>query len=212
MNLLKQSTAATINLGPAISPADGYTLVSNLVGTGSGQLENTSNGVMLSKNGGTGAVRHATASASSWDVNIGCYKVILDTTDTNTLGRLRISFVPGTNAVAPMWRDYTVVPAAIYDALVGDNSLLGAMLSCGLVGTVTATGADATHIQLSDYTEATANHLRNKQAWMISGNLAKQCIGVVTDYALTGGQGRVTVGPGSPTNETPAVGDLVFIL
>ena len=116
---LRQSTAVTISFGPFVLNTDGVTLVTNLTGTGSNQTENTSTGIRLSKNGGAFAARHATAGTSSYDA-FGNYLVPLDTTDTNTLGGLRIQFADGAH-FCPVFMDAMVINSALWDALFASS-------------------------------------------------------------------------------------------
>ena len=119
---LKQSTAVVISFGPFLLNTDGVTLVTNLVGTGANQTENTSTGIRIAKNGGAFAARHAAAAASSYDA-FGNYLVTLDTTDTGTLGVLRVQFVDAAH-FCPVWQDFLVIAANVYDSLIGGGDLL----------------------------------------------------------------------------------------
>ena len=106
---LKQSTAVVIPFGPFEDKTDGVTHETGLVSA----LDHASTGIMLSKNGGTMAVRHATVTASVYDAH-GCYKVTLDTTDTNTLGSLRVIYTdPAT--CCPVWQDFKVITAVAWN-------------------------------------------------------------------------------------------------
>lgn len=107
--ILKQSTSVVIPFGPFLDKTDGVTLETGLVSA----LDHASTGIMLSKNGGTLAVRHATVTASSYDAH-GSYKVTLDTTDTGTLGQLRVIYTDATTCL-PVWKDCLVVAATVYD-------------------------------------------------------------------------------------------------
>lgn len=118
MLLLRQSTAVVISFGPFLDPADGVTLVTGLVSA----LDHASTGIFLSKNGGTLTVRHASVTASSYDA-YGNYKVTLDTTDTNTLGTLRMQFAAAASCL-PVWQDFMVLPANVYDSLVANTAVL----------------------------------------------------------------------------------------
>lgn len=118
---LRQSTSVVISLGPFVLNSDGVTLVTNLVGTGANQTENTSTGIRIAKNGGAFAARHATAVASTYDA-FGNYLVTLDTTDTGTLGALRIQFANGA-AFCPVWMDFMIVPANVWDSMFGATLL-----------------------------------------------------------------------------------------
>ncbi len=118
MKYLKQSTAAVIPFGPALLPADGVTLVTSLVSA----LDHASTGIFLCKNGSAAAIRHATVTATTYDA-YGSYLVTLDTTDTGTLGRLRVMFAAAASCL-PIWEDFTVLPANVFDSLVSGSDNL----------------------------------------------------------------------------------------
>lgn len=118
MKLLKQSTAKVISFGPFLDKADGLALLTGLVNA----IDHVTTGIMLSKNGGAFAVRHAAVTASTYDA-YGNYLVTLDVTDTNTLGLLRVQFAAAATTV-PVWEDFMVVPAAIYNLLVAGTTPL----------------------------------------------------------------------------------------
>jgi len=170
MKLLKQSTAQVISFGPFVSPTDGVTLQTGLVSA----LDNATTGIMLSKAGGAFAVRHATVTASTYDA-YGNYRVTLDTTDTGTLGILRVQFAAAASC-APVWEDFTVVPAVVYDALVSGTDNLDVSVVQWL-GTACATptvagvpevdlthiGGDAqSQIDLKDFADAGYDPVTNK--------------------------------------------------
>ncbi len=134
--LLKQSTAVVIEFGPFLDKTDGVTLETGLVTA----LDHASTGILLSKNGGTLTIRHATVTASSYDA-YGCYKVTLDTTDTGTLGSLRVIFSEAATCL-PVWADFQVVPANIYDSLVLGSDLVDVSVT-QLLGTAWLTPAVA---------------------------------------------------------------------
>lgn len=117
MICLKQSTSAVIKLGPFVDKEDGVTLETGLVSA----LDHEASGIMLSKNGGTLAVRHATVTASTYDAH-GFYAVTLDPTDTNTLGRLTVVYTDPATCLA-VWLDCMVMPAAVFDSLFGTDKL-----------------------------------------------------------------------------------------
>jgi hypothetical protein len=110
---LRQSTAVVIEFGPFLDKADGLALLSGLVSA----IDHATTGIKLSKNGGTLAVRHATVTASSYDAH-GCYKVTLDTTDTATLGTLRVIYTDPTTCL-PVWQDFMVLTANAWDSTYG---------------------------------------------------------------------------------------------
>lgn len=113
---LRQSTSAVISFGPFVSPTDGVTLQTGLASA----LDHASTGIMLSKNGGAMAVRHAAVTASSYDA-YGDYLVTLDATDTNTPGRLRVQFAAAGSCL-PVWADFDVIEEAVYDALLATGA------------------------------------------------------------------------------------------
>lgn len=115
---LKQSTAAVVSFGPFLDKTDGVTPETGLVSS----LDHGTTGILLSKNGGTLTIRHATVTATTYD-SYGNYKVTLDTTDTNTLGTLRMQFIE-TATCLPVWQDFMVLPANIFDSLVSGSDLV----------------------------------------------------------------------------------------
>lgn len=116
MNYLKQSTAFTDKLGPFLDSTNGDDEEPGLtIATAD---------VRLSKNGGSGAAQDAGATAPAHDER-SWYSINYTTTDTNTLGAFR-AYIHVAGAL-PVWKDYTVLPAASFDALItnGLNNLGG---------------------------------------------------------------------------------------
>lgn len=111
---LKQSTAATVKLGPFVDSSDGVTAETGLTIS---QAD-----VRLAKNGGDYAQKNESSSATHDE--LGEYNVALDTTDTNTLGRLRVMVQE--SGAAPVWQDFMVVPANVYDSIVSGSDYLAA--------------------------------------------------------------------------------------
>jgi hypothetical protein len=106
MMLLKQSTAVEIPLGPFLDATDGVTAETALTIS---QAD-----VRLKKNGGSWAQKND-ATSCTHEEN-GYYECPLNSTDTNTLGRLRVAVNEA--GAAPVWQDFMVVPANVYDSLV----------------------------------------------------------------------------------------------
>lgn len=190
---LRQSTAVTVSFGPAVSNTDGVTLVINLTGTGANQTENTTTGIRLSKNGGAFAARHATAGASTYDA-FGNYLVPLDTTDTNTLGTLRMQFANAA-AFCPLFQDFMVVNTALWDALFASSGGAIPNLVAGATNGLFIAGTNAaTTVTTALTTTFTGN---------LTGSVA----------SVTGAVGSVTGAVGSVTgnvggNVTGSVGSL----
>jgi hypothetical protein len=109
--LLRQSTAVVVQFGPFVDKTDAVTLETGLVSA----LDHGTTGIFLSKNGGTLTIRHAAVTASSYDAH-GCYKVTLDTTDTNTLGTLRVIYTDAATCL-PVWQDFMVITANEWDSM-----------------------------------------------------------------------------------------------
>ena len=105
MNVLRQSTAVTIKLGPFIDDSDGKTAETALTIS---QAD-----VRLSKNGGNYAQKNESSSGTHDE--LGEYDIDLDTTDTGTVGVLRV-MVQESGAL-PVYRDFQVIEEAVYDAL-----------------------------------------------------------------------------------------------
>jgi len=122
---LKQSTAVTVKMGPFVDSSDGDTEETGLTIS---QAD-----IRLSKNGGSFAQTNNSAGATH-DEN-GIYGVPLDTTDTGTLGRLQV-FIHESGAL-PVWMEFMVVPANVWDALFGGTDYLQ-------VDAVQVEGSDAT--------------------------------------------------------------------
>lgn len=112
MLYLKQSTAATIKLGPFLDEDDGKTAETGLT------LSQAD--FRLSKNGGDFAQKNESSSGTHDE--LGYYDVALDTTDTNTLGRLLIAVQE--SGALPVWKEFMVVTANVYDSLVGGSDYL----------------------------------------------------------------------------------------
>lgn len=111
MRYLRQSTAATVMIGPFLDASDG---VAAEVALTLSQAD-----IRLSKNGGAFAQSNNVAGATHGEN--GYYTVPLDTTDTNAIGRLRIA-VSEAGAV-PVWEDFTVLHANVYDVIFGTVAL-----------------------------------------------------------------------------------------
>lgn len=110
---LKQSTSAAISFGPFVDKTDGVTPETGLVSA----IDHSTTGILLSKNGGALTIRSQAVTASAYDA-YGNYIVTLSTTDTNTIGRLRVQFIE-TATCLPVWADFYVLAANVYDSLFG---------------------------------------------------------------------------------------------
>ena len=126
---LKQSTAYTFRLGPFLDSTDGNTQENALT------IAYTD--VLLSKAGGALAAKSETTALTGTGVNAH-YTCVLNTTDTGTLGNLRVwCHVAGALSV---WKDFLVLPANIYDSFVSGTDLID--VNTAQVGGVAQTAGD----------------------------------------------------------------------
>lgn len=131
---LKQSTAATVVLGPFVDATDG-----NTAETG---LTINQAAVRLSKNAGTFAQKNDATTATHMEN--GYYSVPINTTDTNTLGRLNVCVRDA--AALPVRQDYLIVTSDEWDRM---HATTGPIATLGIVARNTAQAATSTTIQLA---------------------------------------------------------------
>lgn len=108
---LKQSTAVTLKIGPFVDSANGNDEETALT---IAQAD-----VRLSKNGGNMAQKNESTSCTHDE--LGIYDCPIDTTDTDTLGRLELS-VHETGSLV-VRHTYMVVPANVWDSMFGADKL-----------------------------------------------------------------------------------------
>lgn len=112
--LLKQSTAFTFRAGPFVDSTDGATAET--------ALSIAQADIQISKAGGAFAQTSASPTTTH-DVD-GWYQCPLTATDTGTLGTLTVQ-IAMTGAL-PVFHDFMVLPAAVYDSLVAGSDTLPA--------------------------------------------------------------------------------------
>ena len=118
MRVLKQSTQVDVLIGPLIDDGDFKAVEESVAYNATGIDVDVIKGVTkadvsLANSAGDGYWRH---------VANGYYAVTLSTTDTGTLGPLRVAFEA--TGVLPCWEDFLVVPANVYDAMVAGTDYL----------------------------------------------------------------------------------------
>jgi hypothetical protein len=116
MPYLRQSTEQVVEFGPFVDKDDGVSLEISLATN----MDNATTGIRISKDGAAFADRNS-ATAPSYDA-MGCYRITLSATDTNTVGILRMIFEEAATCL-PHWQDFDVVDANTYDALTGADLL-----------------------------------------------------------------------------------------
>jgi len=130
--LLKISTAATVKIGPFVDSTDGVTAKTELT------IQKAD--VRLSLDGGNMAAAHSdqgAADAGAAHDELGYYDISLDTTDTATVGNLRMMI--SKSGALPVWADFTIVPAVVFDSLVAgtDNLQVDTMQLAGVAQSLT---------------------------------------------------------------------------
>ncbi len=128
MLFLKQSTSVSVKIGPFLDSVDGVTAEDGLTISRADVLLSKADGAFAQKTEAT----TCTHDAGGW------YACPLDTTDTATVGRLQLSVEE--SGALPVWHDYFVLSANVYDALVGTD-LLQTDLAAIFNTALTETGA-----------------------------------------------------------------------
>lgn len=109
---LKQSTAFTFRIGPFVDSTDGVTAET--------ALSIAQADIQISKAGG--AFAQTSASPTTTHDADGWYQCPLTSTDTGTVGTLTVQIVMA--GALPVWKDFTVLPANVFDSLIGGTDLL----------------------------------------------------------------------------------------
>lgn len=132
MILLKQSTAATLRVGPFVDATDAVTPETGITLGAADQAE------LLKHSGATVDISGAT-----WAAVTGCdgyYDLSLTTSHTDTLGMLTVVVQDASVCIpAPAVRAM-VIPAQVYDSLVGGTDLLD--VNTSQLGGTSQTGRD----------------------------------------------------------------------
>ncbi len=128
---LKQSTAVDLPIGPFLDSGDGNTQETSLT--------ITQPDIRLKKNGGAWAQKSAAQTLSHEEA--GWYEVSLSATDTDTLGHLVLAVHE--SGALPVWREFMVVSANVYDSLIGGSDTLDVQVTGMGADTVTASALAA---------------------------------------------------------------------
>lgn len=198
---LRQSTAVDVALGPFLDSTDGVTAETALTIS---QAD-----VRLKKNNGAWA-QVSDATSATHEEN-GWYEKELDTTDTNTVGRLLIAVHE--SGALPVWHEFWVLEEAIYDGLFaasatgvfGDTAGTTTLLS--RLGTPSDLGGGATvAANLADI-EAQTDDIGAAGAGLTAINLPDQTMNITGDITgnLSGSVGSVTGAVGSVTGAVGSV-------
>lgn len=199
MKLLRQSTSVTPKVGPFLGTTDGATASTGLTIAQADCLLFTAQGAGTQKHSATGGT-HDTG---------GMYAIPFDTTDTGTLGHLKLLI--NKSGAFPVWDEWMVVTANVYDSLIAGSATLatnafqiagvtqnatnlGTSTATMQSGTVDTTGFTATTIEFetNSITTAAANHWTGRVVIFGSGTLNQQAARI-TAYSLVSGRGHFTV-------------------
>lgn len=194
---LKQSTAATVVLGPFVDATDGFTPETSLTIS---QAD-----IRLSKNGGAFAQTNNAAGATAME--FGNYSVPLNTTDTNTLGRLRVAVYE--SGARPVFRDFQVLTANVFDSLYGGTSFLR---TSGGVATTVAVVNSQTELELvGGYESGAGNTFRYGWAVIrdVSDITGQTAVWRRLVSTAQGGGSNVTITIDAATGFITAEGDIV---
>lgn len=148
---LRQSTSKTVSIGPFVDAGDFSTLENALTITPAQRK--------LSKAGGVLAAT-SDASNATFDAD-GTYRCTLTTTDTNTVGELKLQV--GATGAALFWTYFRVLPAQVYDAIYV-HPLIGRATHYG-----TAQAGASLSIQLAAAASSTDNAYRYCLVYIHSG-------------------------------------------
>ena len=154
MLYLKQNTAATIILGPFLDESD----LAPETGLTISQAD-----VRLSKNGGAFAQKNDSNACTHMEN--GYYSCQLNATDTNTLGRLVVAV--SESGALPVWKEFMVIPANVYDSLVGGSDKLQTD-AVEISGSSAA--ADALEANISNLDAAVSSRAQPSDVKVIAGD------------------------------------------
>lgn len=121
---LRQATSVVVHFGPFVDKTDAVTPETGLVSA----LDSVVSGILIAKNGAAAALRNPLAGSptmvtpSVYD-SAGMYRVTLDAVDTAAAGVLRMMYSDPATCL-PVWEDFLVLPAQVYDSIVLGTDLL----------------------------------------------------------------------------------------
>jgi hypothetical protein len=180
----KQSTAATLIVGPILDSAGAEYNTSAVIGD-----------LSISKNGGT-LTALASAATLTFIAN-GFYTLVLRTTDVDTLGRLQISVNKATYQMPPV--NLMVVPAMVFDSMILGTDVLTA--------DVTQIGGDTqSATDLKDFADAGYDPATNKLTGAVELDSAATAalVDLIWDEPLTGATHNVATSSGKRLRQSTA--------
>lgn len=142
---LRQSTAQSFRIGPFLDATDAALETALTIAQAD---------IQISKNGS--AFAQTSASPTAAHDSDGWYICPLTATDTNTLGLLTVQITLA--GVLPVWKDFMVLPANVYDSLVAGSASL-AVNAAQAGGTAWGSGAIVAAALASDALDAIRDRL-----------------------------------------------------
>lgn len=191
MKILKQSTQVDVLIGPLIDDGDFKSVEESVAYNAAGIDVDVVKGVTkadvtLANSSGDGYWRH---------VANGYYALTLSTTDTATLGHLRVTFEA--TGVLPCWEYYVVVPANVYDSLVAGSDKL---YTDAVEISSSSTAADGVESNIA-YLDASINGLNDPTAAAIADAVWDEAI---SGHTGSGSTGEALSGASAPSAATVA--------
>lgn len=147
MRFLRQSTSVDLPIGPMLDETDAKTVET--------ALTITQPDIRLKKNGGAWAQKNA-AQTLSHEEN-GYYEVTLDTTDTNTLGLMRLAVHE--SGALPIFEDFLVLPANVYDSLIAGTDTLDVQVTGMGANVITSSAINTDAITSTGLAASAANEI-----------------------------------------------------
>ena len=134
---LKQSTATTIRMGPFVAASDGFTALATTITIAATFVRRAKAGANWVGNGAT-----AGAVTSISMVDPGWAQVSFAASDADTVGPLHF-YINNATGNLPVWAECFVLPANVYDSLVGtDNLQVDVIQVTGAAPSAASMGAD----------------------------------------------------------------------
>lgn len=133
MQYLKADTITEVTIGPAVAVGDGFTPVTNLVGSTADEFE-------IIKHGATTTTTIAGTLAAITGAD-GYYALDLSATDTNTEGRLTL-LINDDSLILPLRHEFMVVNANVFDSLFAAATTDYLQVDTIQVGGTTQTAGD----------------------------------------------------------------------
>jgi hypothetical protein len=180
----------------------------NSSGANGASITRATNGtISVYKDGGTTQTTTGVTDTEDFDSLTGVHLVAIDTSSDETFYSPHSDFSVVLSAAT--------IDGQTVNAVIAEFSIMnrGSLKFATYAKVSNAVASPTlTNFRAANISEATADHFIGRSCYPYTGNLIKQAIGVVTDYALTSSEGNFTISPGSPAGESLANGDRVLVM